>query len=118
MFVLVATHVLNIPRLSIWQTLSYTSYKYVGMVACLLLYLSAGSAAYYATLVYCIFATFFFLLRLLKSSIFESGGSGIGGYHRGDNFNSGDPGRGRKRNLYLLLAIFIFQSMSMWLLTR
>lgn len=82
------------------------------MVACLLLYLCAGSTVYYAALVYCIVATIFFLLRSLKTFILDcGGGTGAGGYGY-----SADGGR--KRKLYLLLSITVFQSLVMWLLTR
>uniref|UniRef100_A0A915D6I1 Protein YIF1 n=1 Tax=Ditylenchus dipsaci TaxID=166011 RepID=A0A915D6I1_9BILA len=104
--VFITKYVLNISQsLNIWHALSYSSYKFVGMVFCLLLYLVGGTTVYYCALAYCIFATVFFLLRSLKTIILDMGGYG------------GADG-GRKRKLYLLLSITLLQTLIMWLLTR
>lgn len=88
------------------------------MVACLLIYMLGGTTAYYVALAYFIAATVFFLvrgfrdfspitlllqLRSLKTFILDTGYS---------------PDGGRKRKLYLVLSITVFQSLVMWLLTR
>jgi hypothetical protein len=101
--VFVTKYVLNISQsLNVWHALSYSSYKYVGMVVCLLIFLVGGKTAYYAALAYSIVATVFFLLRSLKTFILDAGYSADGG---------------RKRKLYLVLSITVFQSLIMWLLT-
>ncbi|KAL3111666.1 hypothetical protein niasHT_010616 [Heterodera trifolii] len=101
--VFVMKYALNISQsLNIWHALSYSSYKFTGMVLCLLLYLIGGRKVYYCALIYFILATVFFLLRSLKTFILDMGWS---------------PHSGRKRKLYLLLSITAFQSLIMWLLT-
>ncbi|KAI3413701.1 hypothetical protein GPALN_011185 [Globodera pallida] len=101
--VFVMKYALNISQsLNIWHALSYSSYKFTGMVLCLFLYLIGGRKMYYCALIYFIFATVFFLLRSLKTFILDMGWS---------------PNNGRKRKLYLLLSITAFQSLIMWLLT-
>lgn len=101
--VFMTKYALNISQsLNIWHALAYSSYKFTGMVVCLLLYLIGGKKLYYCALVYCILSTVFFLLRSLKTFILDMGWS---------------PESGRKRKLYMLLSITAFQSLIMWLLT-
>lgn len=103
LIVFLMKYALNISQsLNIWHALAYSSYKFTGMVVCLLLYLVGGKKLYYFALVYCILSTVFFLLRSLKTFILDMGWS---------------PENGRKRKLYLLLSITAFQSLIMWLLT-
>ncbi|KAI1728735.1 YIF1 domain-containing protein [Ditylenchus destructor] len=104
LIVFITKYVLNISAsLNIWHALAYSSYKFIGMIFCLLLYLAGGSTVYYCALAYCIFASVFFLLRSLKTVILDMGYSSDGG---------------RKRKLYLLISITVLQSLIMWLLTR
>uniref|UniRef100_A0A915PC81 Protein YIF1 n=2 Tax=Meloidogyne TaxID=189290 RepID=A0A915PC81_9BILA len=103
LIVFLMKYALNISQsLNVWHALAYSSYKFTSMVVCLLLYLIGGRKVYYFVLVYCILATVFFLLRSLKTFILDMGWS---------------PNSGRKRKIYLLLAITAFQSLIMWLLT-
>lgn len=106
--VFVTKYLLNISQsLNVWHALAYSSYKYVGMVVCLLLYLLFGQPVYYGALLYCICATVFFMLRTMKSFILD-GFSGHG---------QDGTGSGRRRKIGLLLSIVVFQSLIMWLLT-
>lgn len=101
--IFVTKFVLQITQsLNFWHSLSYSSYKYVAMVFCLLCYLAGGSSLYYIALAYSILATVFFLLRSMKIYILDMANSG------------GDQ---KKRKIYLLLSITIVQALVIWLLT-
>uniref|UniRef100_A0A915E205 Phospholipid/glycerol acyltransferase domain-containing protein n=1 Tax=Ditylenchus dipsaci TaxID=166011 RepID=A0A915E205_9BILA len=87
-------YLLSVSRsLNIWQSLAYSSYKFVSVVFCLLLYFVGGSAALNTALIYSIFATVFFLLRSMKSFILDLG------YDQGRS--------GRKRKISLLFSMHI-----------
>jgi hypothetical protein len=105
MIVLITKYVLNISNtLSLWHTLAFTGYKFVGIVVCLILYLFGGTTVYYCSLAYMVLAITIFLARSLKSFVLDM----QGGY---------DIGEGRKRKLYLLLSLVITQALIMYLLT-
>ncbi|CAD5232599.1 unnamed protein product [Bursaphelenchus xylophilus] len=101
--IFVTKFVLNISHtLNVWHSLSYSCYKYVSMVFCLLCFLIGGRSLYYCALAYSIFATVFFLLRSMKIYILDMANRG------------GDQ---KKRKLYLLLSITLVQGLIIWLLT-
>jgi hypothetical protein len=63
MIILITKYVLNISHtLSLWHTLAFTGYKFVGIVVCLVLYLLGGSTVYYSTLAYMVIAITIFLV--------------------------------------------------------
>uniref|UniRef100_A0AC34G2M3 Uncharacterized protein n=1 Tax=Panagrolaimus sp. ES5 TaxID=591445 RepID=A0AC34G2M3_9BILA len=62
MIVLITKYVLNISHtLSLWHTLAFTGYKFVGIVVCLILYLFGGTTVYYCSLAYMVLAITIFL---------------------------------------------------------
>lgn len=100
--IFVTKYVLNISHtLSVWHALSYSSYKYVAMVFCLLCYVVGGKSLYYISLAYSVLATVFFLLRSMKVYILDMA-------YGGD---------GKKRKIYLLLSITVVQALIIYLLT-
>lgn len=67
MIVLATKYVLNISQsLSLWHTLAFSGYKFVGIVLCLVLYLFGGSTVYYWSLIYMVIAITIFLVSYLK----------------------------------------------------
>ena len=103
--------------MSVWHSLAYSTYKFVGMIICLAMFMAGGKTSYYCTLAYTAAALSFFLvekfifekfmyfqLRTVKNFVFDS------------NHFSGDDGR--KRKLILILFILISQPLIMWWLTR
>uniref|UniRef100_A0A914WQ37 Protein YIF1 n=1 Tax=Plectus sambesii TaxID=2011161 RepID=A0A914WQ37_9BILA len=104
-FILVTKYVMNISQaLSLWHTLAFSSYKFVGMIISLLVFLAFGRTAYYWTLGYFAVAVAFFLIRTVKTFVLE----GPGAYAQDG---------GTKRKLYLLLFISLTQPFIMWWLT-
>ncbi|CAI4224796.1 unnamed protein product [Auanema sp. JU1783] len=102
--VFVSKYILNISQsLTLWHSLSFSTYKFVGMIACLIVFMTGGKTLYYCTLGYTAFALVFFLLQTVKNFIFDS------------NHFGGDDGR--KRKLILILFIAISQPFIMWWLT-
>ncbi|VDN52013.1 unnamed protein product [Dracunculus medinensis] len=90
----VTRYIMNISEaLTVWHTLAYSSYKFVGMNISLLASFVGGKTAYYSALIYMSLAVVFFLV-----SFFQDGG--------------------RKRKLYLIIYISFTQPLLMWLLTR
>jgi hypothetical protein len=65
--IFVTKYILNISHtLSVWHALAYSSYKYVGMVFCLLCFMIGGKTLYYISLAYSVVATVFFLVDVLS----------------------------------------------------
>uniref|UniRef100_A0A7E4V8A3 Protein YIF1 n=1 Tax=Panagrellus redivivus TaxID=6233 RepID=A0A7E4V8A3_PANRE len=107
MIVFITKYVLNISQsLSLWHTLAFTGYKFVGIVVCLVLYLLGGTTIYYCALVYMVLAITIFLARSLKSFVLDMQS---GGYNAYDG--------GRKRKMYMLLSVVVTQALIMYLLT-
>jgi len=88
--------------LTVWDVLSYTGYKYVGMIVCLFAYAIGESFVYYCVLGYTSLAVVFFLIRSVKSYVLDSS----------------TYEEGRKRKLYLVLFIALTQPFIMWWVTR
>ncbi|ETN82381.1 Hrf1 family protein [Necator americanus] len=102
--IFVSKYVLNISQsLSVWHSLAYSTYKFVGMIICLLMFMAGGKSSYYCALAYTSLALVFFLLRTVKNFIFDS-----------HHFGGED---GRKRKLTLILFILVSQPLIMWWLT-
>ncbi|KJH43934.1 Hrf1 family protein [Dictyocaulus viviparus] len=102
--IFISKYVMNISQsLSVWHSLAYSTYKFVGMIICLLMFMCGGKTFYYCTLLYTTLALVFFLLRTVKNFVLDS-------HHFG-----GDDGR--KRKLALILFILITQPFIMWWLT-
>uniref|UniRef100_A0A914VK00 Protein YIF1 n=1 Tax=Plectus sambesii TaxID=2011161 RepID=A0A914VK00_9BILA len=75
-FILVTKYVMNISQaLSLWHTLAFSSYKFVGMIISLLVFLAFGRTAYYWTLGYFAVAVAFFLIRTVKTFVLEGPGA-------------------------------------------
>jgi len=104
MIVMITKYILNISQsLSLWHTLAFSGYKFVGIVICLILYLFGGTTIYYWALIYMVVAITVFLARSLKSFVID--------------MQSSYADDGRKRKMYLLLSIVITQALIMYLLT-
>ncbi|KAL6741405.1 hypothetical protein Aduo_014663 [Ancylostoma duodenale] len=102
--IFVSKYVLNISQsLSVWHSLAYSTYKFFGMIICLLMFMAGGKTFYYCALGYTSLALVFFLLRTVKNFIFDS-------HHFGGE-------EGRKRKLTLILFILVSQPLIMWWLT-
>ncbi|CAJ0938891.1 unnamed protein product, partial [Mesorhabditis belari] len=103
--IFVSKYILNISQsLSFWHSLAYSTYKFFGMIICLLMFMIGGKTIYYSTLAYTSMALVFFLLRTIKNFVLDI-------HH---SYNSDD---GRKRKLMLVLFIVISQPLIMWWLT-
>lgn len=103
--ILVSKYVMNISQaLSVWHSLAYSTYKFVGMILCLLMFMMGGKTFYYSSLFYTSLALVFFLLRTVKNFVFDTHYA----YHGDD---------GRKRKLILILFILVSQPLVMWWLT-
>jgi len=103
LIVMLTKYVISISQaLCIWDVLSYTGYKYVGMIVTLFAYVFGGQFVYYCALGYTSLAAVFFLIRSVKSYVLDS--------------SSYDEGR--KRKYYLILFIALTQPFVMWWLTR
>ncbi|CAJ0582581.1 unnamed protein product, partial [Mesorhabditis spiculigera] len=102
----ISKYVLNISQsLSVWHSLAYSTYKFVGMIICLLLFMTGGKTLYYSALAYTALALVFFLLRTIKNFVLDN-------HHA---YNAADDGR--KRKLMLILFIAVSQPLIMWWLT-
>ncbi|WKY11806.1 hypothetical protein Q1695_003405 [Nippostrongylus brasiliensis] len=102
--IFVSKYVMNISQsLTVWHSLAYSTYKFFGMIICLLMFMGGGKTFYYCTLVYTSLALVFFLLRTVKNFVFQS-----------HHFGGED---GRKRKLILILFILVSQPLIMWWLT-
>ncbi|KAK6038966.1 Hrf1 family protein [Cooperia oncophora] len=65
--IFVSKYVMNISQsLSVWHSLAYSTYKFFGMIICLLMFMGGGKTFYYCTLVYTslalVFSVCFFLV--------------------------------------------------------
>nr|CAG4649569.1 EOG090X0ATU [Scapholeberis mucronata]SVE93797.1 EOG090X0ATU [Scapholeberis mucronata] len=105
-------YIMNIQtKLTIFDILSFSSYKYVGMIVAIVVSFAVPSAYHFA-LAYVSAATMFFLIRSLKVQILpESSNNPYAG-------NSSFSGEGSKRRTYLLLFMGVLQPLLMWWLTR
>ncbi|GMR59103.1 hypothetical protein PMAYCL1PPCAC_29298, partial [Pristionchus mayeri] len=98
----IAKFVMNISAsLSIWHSLAYSTYKFVGMTLCLVSFILGGKSIYYGVLIYTSAALVFFLLRTVANFFFDA-------HYTAD---------GRKRKGFLILFILITQPFIMWWLT-
>ncbi|KHJ77011.1 Hrf1 family protein, partial [Oesophagostomum dentatum] len=103
--IFVSKYILNISQsLSVWHSLAYSTYKFFGMIICLLMFMAGGKTFYYCALAYTSLSLVFFLLRTVKNFIFDS-----------NHFGGED---GRKRKLLLILFLLVSQPLIMWWLTR
>uniref|UniRef100_A0A1I7XKB0 Protein YIF1 n=1 Tax=Heterorhabditis bacteriophora TaxID=37862 RepID=A0A1I7XKB0_HETBA len=102
--IFISKYIMNISQtMSIWHSLAYSTYKFVGMIVCLLMYMMGGKTFYYCTLAYTALTLVFFLLRTVKNFIFDT-----------NHFGGED---GRKRKLILIVFILVSQPLIMWWLT-
>ncbi|CAJ0591392.1 unnamed protein product [Cylicocyclus nassatus] len=102
--IFISKYVLNISQsLSVWHSLAYSTYKFFGMIICLLMFMAGGKTFYWCALAYTAVALVFFLLRTVKNFIFDS-----------PHFGGED---GRKRKLFLILFLLVSQPLIMWWLT-
>lgn len=99
-----------------FDLLAYSGYKYLGIIASVLVSLAFSSTGYYVSLVYCNFALAFFLMRSLKAQVLPDGtaqASASVGHYYGDTSTS----HGSKRRLYFLLFVAAMQPVLSWWLT-
>jgi len=103
LLVMLTKYIISISNaLCIWDVLSYTGYKYVGMIISLFAYAIGDHFVYYCVLGYTSLAAVFFLIRSVKSYVLDS-----------SSYEAG-----RKRKLYLVLFIALTQPFVMWWVTR
>lgn len=87
--------------------LAYSGYKFIGIIASIVVSLLAGRTGYYATLIYVSLALAFFLVRSLKAQVLQE---------RQTQYYGEAPTGGNKRRLYFLLFVaFIQPALSWWL---
>ncbi|KAK4025403.1 hypothetical protein OUZ56_014475 [Daphnia magna] len=109
----VTLYLMNIQtKLTSFDILAFSSYKYVGMIVAVIASFIMPSA-YHLALIYVSAATMFFLIRSLKVQILPE--SSRDAY--GEN-NASFSGEGSKRRTYLLLFMGGLQPLMMWWLTR
>ncbi|PAV90754.1 hypothetical protein WR25_01614 isoform C [Diploscapter pachys] len=102
--IFVSKYLMNISQtMSVWHALAYSTYKFVGMIVCLLMFMAGGKSFYYAGLLYVSVALVYFLIRTVRNFVFDS------------NHYSDDDGR--KRKLMLILFIVVTQPLILWWLT-
>lgn len=89
--------------------LAYTGYKFIGIIASILISLIAHSTGYYATLAYANFALAFFLVRTLKAKVLPETTQA--------NYYGDTPTYGNKRRLYFLVFVAIIQPVLAWWLS-
>ncbi|KAL4238056.1 Protein yif1b [Mactra antiquata] len=105
--VMLSLYIMNLSTdLKYMDVLSYTGYKFVGMIFILLAGMFFQGTGYYGLLAWFSAAIVFFLVRTLKSQITSRSGS------------EGFGGSGTKRSLYLILSVSLAQPLLMWWLTR
>jgi len=112
----VTLYVLNIQTpLKVLDLFAFSSYKYVGMIATILVSFIAPSA-YQAALVYFSFALIYFLIRSLRARVLiDNSPRQVDSAYGSDGMTSGG---GTKRRSYLLLFIAGLQPLLMWWMTR
>nr|SVE73736.1 EOG090X0ATU [Daphnia atkinsoni] len=109
----VTLYVMNIQtKLSSFDILAFSSYKYVGMVIAVIASFIMPSA-FILTLAYVSAAITFFLVRSLKVQILPESSRDAYAEH-----NASFGGEGSKRRTYLLLFMGFLQPVMMWWLTR
>ncbi|CAG9536705.1 unnamed protein product [Cercopithifilaria johnstoni] len=105
LMIIITRYIMNISQsLTFWHSLAYSSYKFVGMNVCLLVFVLGGKSVYYWVLAYMSFAVVFFLLRTVKTFLM-------------DVQNTYNEYGGKKRKIYLMLFIAFTQPFLMWWLT-
>ncbi|OZC12359.1 Hrf1 family protein [Onchocerca flexuosa] len=105
LIIIITRYIMNISEsLTFWHSLAYSSYKFVGMNVCLLVFILGGKSFYYWVLAYVSFATVFFLLRTVKTFLM-------------DVQNTYNEYGGKKRKIYLMLFVAFIQPFLMWWLT-
>ncbi|KAJ1356912.1 hypothetical protein KIN20_014883 [Parelaphostrongylus tenuis] len=122
--IFVSKYVMNISQsLSVWHSLAYSTYKFFGMIICLLMFMIGGKTFYYCTLVYTTLALVFFLklsaalesLKLYRMVVIIRGYGTVKNYVLNSHHFGGEDGR--KRKFTLILFILITQPFIMWWLT-
>uniref|UniRef100_A0AAF5PV38 Protein YIF1 n=3 Tax=Wuchereria bancrofti TaxID=6293 RepID=A0AAF5PV38_WUCBA len=105
LIIIITRYIMNISEsLTFWHSLAYSSYKFVGMNICLLVFILGGKSFYYWVLAYISFAIVFFLLRTVKTFLM-------------DVQNTYNEYGGKKRKIYLMLFIAFTQPFLIWWLT-
>ncbi|KAF5274998.1 hypothetical protein FQA39_LY06935 [Lamprigera yunnana] len=88
--------------------LAYSGYKFVGIIASILISLIGGSTSYYILLVYVNLALTFFLMRSLKAQVLQE---------KQVQYYGEVPTTRSKRRLYFLLLITVSQPILSWWLS-
>lgn len=111
-------YVLNIQTpLKVLDLLAFSSYKYVGMIASILVSFVAPWA-YKGALIYFSFAIVYFLIRSLRARILIDSSSTVNLYGSDETESTATGNFGMKRRSYLLLFIAALQPLLMWWMTR
>nr|CAG4636404.1 EOG090X0ATU [Eubosmina coregoni]SVE69979.1 EOG090X0ATU [Eubosmina coregoni] len=114
--IVISLYIMNVQtRLSTFDILAYSSYKYVGMIVAIVVTFVLPSA-YHLTLAYVSIAIMFFLIRSLKVQILPEPQQQQ--QHDPYGHNTSGSGEGSKRRTYLLLLMAAIQPFMMWWLTR
>nr|CAG4637246.1 EOG090X0ATU [Ceriodaphnia reticulata]SVE73115.1 EOG090X0ATU [Ceriodaphnia reticulata] len=110
--IVVTLYVMNLQtKLTSFDIVAFSSYKYVGMIFAILVSFVVPSA-YHLALIYVSSATMFFLIRSLKVQILPEPSNAAYGV------DSSFAGEGSKRRTYLLLFMAGIQPLLIWWLTR
>nr|CAG4634975.1 EOG090X0ATU [Alona affinis] len=109
----VTLYVMNIQtKLSTFDILAFSSYKYVGMIVAIIVSFMMPSAYHFA-LIYVSLALMFFLVRSLKVQVLPESSP-----QQQDPYATHSGGDGSKRRTYLLLFMAGIQPVLIWWLTR
>lgn len=90
--------------------LAYSGYKFIGIIASILISLLASNTGYYATLLYANFALAFFLVRTLRVKVLPE-------TTQQSSYYGEMPTYGNKRRLYFLVFVAIIQPILAWWLS-
>lgn len=90
--------------------LAYSGYKFIAIIASILVSLVGNNTGYYATLVYTNFALAFFLVRTLRAKVLPE-------TTQQTNYYGETPTYGNKRRLYFLVFVAIVQPILSWWLS-
>ncbi|XP_022212501.2 protein YIF1B-A isoform X3 [Drosophila obscura] len=119
----IALYVMNIKTsLKTLDLLAFTGYKYVNIVACLMLSTLFYRSGYFIALAYTSFSFGFFLLRTLRTKLLQDSAPAVSSnainYDPYSNPQELDYSGGRKRKLYFLFMVVAGQAVLAFLLSK
>ncbi|ALC46896.1 CG5484 [Drosophila busckii] len=119
----IALYVMNVKTsLKTLDLLAFTGYKYVNIVACLMMSTLFFRSGYYLALAYTSFSFGYFLLRTLRTKLLQDSAptapSGAINYDPYGNPQQLDYSGGRRRKLYFLFLVVAGQALFAFLLSK